>query len=189
MRDTTVLFDACVLYPAPLRSLLMWLSEAELFRPRWTDAIHEEWMRSVQRTLPDFNREQAERVRDLMNAHVPGCLVTGYQHRISGIVLPDPDDRHVLAAAIHAQASMLVTFNLRDFPESAVRPHGIVAIHPDVFVSHWLLADPDSVCRAVHSHRASLKNPPKSVDEFLEILECQGLSSTVARLRHFADRL
>lgn len=82
MNPFTVLYDACVLYPAPLRSLLMYLALTDLFKARWTDAIHEEWMRNVQRDYPDITRHQAERIRDLMNAHVHDCLVTGYEDLI-----------------------------------------------------------------------------------------------------------
>ena len=68
MSPFTVLFDACVLYPAPLRSLLMYLAMTGLFRARWTDTIHEEWMRNVLKDYPDMTRGQVERIRDLMNA-------------------------------------------------------------------------------------------------------------------------
>ncbi len=79
MSHFTVVYDACVLYPAPLRSFLMYLAMAGLYRARWTNEIHEEWMRNVQKDYADFTRQQAERIRDLMNAHVVGCLVTGYE--------------------------------------------------------------------------------------------------------------
>jgi hypothetical protein len=102
MNHFTALYDGCGLYPAPLRSLLMYLAMTDLFRAKWTDAIHEEWMRNVQADYPDITRAKAERIRDLMNAHVRDCLVTGYEDLISALTLPDPDDRHVLAAAIRA---------------------------------------------------------------------------------------
>ncbi len=115
----TVVYDACVLYPAPLRSLLMYLAMTGLYRARWTNDIHEEWMRNVQRDYPDVTRQQAERIRDLMNAHIGDCLVTGYETLIPSLALPDPDDRHVLAAAICCEADIILTFNLKDFPEGA----------------------------------------------------------------------
>ena len=114
----TVIYDACMLYPAPLRSLLMYLALTDLFRARWTNDIHEEWMRSVRKGYPDITQPQAERVRDLMNAHVRDCLVTGYEFLIPRLTLPDPDDRHVLAAAIRAGADLIVTANLSDFPRN-----------------------------------------------------------------------
>lgn len=117
----TALYDACVLYPAPLRSLLMYLAMTDLLRARWTDAIHEEWMRNVQNDYPDITRQKAERIRDLMNAHAHDCLVTGYEDLIEALVLPDPNDRHVLAAAIRAGADVIVTSNLADFPAGILR--------------------------------------------------------------------
>ena len=121
----TVVYDACVLYPAPLRSLLMYLAMTGLYRARWTNDIHEEWMRNVQRDYADVTRRQAERIRDLMNAHIADCIVTGYEELIPSLALPDPDDRHVLAAAISCEADIILTFNLKDFPEDILSRHGI----------------------------------------------------------------
>lgn len=83
------MLDACVLYPAPLRSLFMYLAMTDLFRARWTEAIHEEWMRNVQKDYPDISRAKVERVRDLMNAHVRDCLVEGYEALIPSLRLPE----------------------------------------------------------------------------------------------------
>lgn len=100
----TVLYDASVLYPAPLRDLLMRLALTDVFRARWTADIHEEWMRNVLQSRPDLTREQLERTRALMDANVRDGVVKGYQSMIPRLQLPDPDDRHVLAAAIRAKA-------------------------------------------------------------------------------------
>ena len=99
----------------------MYLAMTDLLRARWTDAIHEEWMRNVQNDYPDITRQKAERIRDLMNAHAHDCLVTGYEDLIEALVLPDPNDRHVLAAAIRAGADVIVTSNLADFPAGILR--------------------------------------------------------------------
>lgn len=101
----TAIYDACVLYPAPLRDFLMWLELEDLFRAKWTDQIHEEWIRSVLANRRDLNREKLDRTRDFMNANVRDCLVTGYEDLIAGITLPDADDRHVVAAAIKSSAT------------------------------------------------------------------------------------
>lgn len=121
MAVPTVLFDACVLYPAPLRDLLMRLAATDLFRARWSDAIHDEWIRSVLTQRPDLEAQLA-RTRQLMDAHVMDCLVTGYEPLIDTLGLPDPGDRHVLAAAIIGRADLIVTKNLRDFPADRLRP-------------------------------------------------------------------
>jgi hypothetical protein len=185
----TALYDACALYPAPLRDLLMHLALTDLFRAKWTDAIHEEWMGAVLETRPDLTREKLERTRTLMNAHVRDCLVTGYENLIPSLQLPDPDDRHVLAAAICGRADVIVTFNLKDFPPTVLAPLGIEPQHPDEFVSHLLDLDSGLVCLAVKRQRESLKNPPKTIEEFLPTLEQCGLPQTVARLRTFAPLL
>ena len=82
-------------------------------------------MRNVQKDYPDFTRQRAEKIRDLMNAHVVDCIVTGYETLIPSLTMPDPDDRHVLAAAIRCGADIIVTFNLKDFPEDVLKPYGI----------------------------------------------------------------
>ena len=92
--------DRCVLYPAPLRDLLMQLALTDLYRARWTEKIHEEWMRNVLKNRPDLSKEQLERTKSLMNRSVRDCLIEGYEFIIPSLDLPDPDDRHILAAAI-----------------------------------------------------------------------------------------
>ena len=183
------LYDACILHPAPLRDLLMHLSVSGLYRARWTERIHQEWMRSVAARRPDLPRQRLERARDLMNAHVPDSLVTGYEPLEALLTLPDPDDRHVLAAAIHCGAGAIVTYNLKDFPEAVLAPLGITAQHPDEFIEHAIDLNPAAVCKAVRDQRASLKNPPRSVEELFDTYLQQGLATTVAALRDHAELL
>lgn len=183
----TALFDACVLYPAPLRDFLMHLVQTGLFRAKWTDAIHEEWIGSLLKNRPDLTRSQLEWTRLQMNTHAEGCLVTNYEDLIPSLQLPDPNDRHVLAAAIRASADVIVTSNLSDFPRGTLAKFGIEAQHPDQFLTHLLDLAPNVVCAAAKRQRQSLKKPPKTVAEFLETLEATGLAQTVARLREFAE--
>jgi len=185
----TVVYDACVLYPAPLRDLLMRLALTDLYRARWSDQIHEEWINAVLRNRPDLSRAQLERTRSLMNAHVRDALVDGHQSLIPALALPDPDDRHVLAAAIQCGADLIVTFNLDDFPEHALASYGIGACHPDLFLVDQLNLDAERVCLAMRQHRASLRNPPKTVDEYLATLEEQGLTRFSQAVRHYAAEL
>lgn len=183
MANFTVVYDASVLYPAPLRDFLMHLALTDLFRARWTEDIHEEWIRSVLEVRTDLRREQMERTRELMNANVRDCLVEGYQSLIPGLELPDPDDRHVLAAAIRASASVIVTFNLRDFPTARLEQYGVEAQHPDEFIAHLIDLNQMKVCAAAEEQRRSLRNPPKTVEEYLETLLKQGLPQTATLLR------
>ncbi len=182
------LLDACVLYPAPLRDLLMRLAVARLFQPRWSDEIHDEWIRSVLSDRPDVTEESLLRCRELMEEHVPFCLVTDFAWLIPSLTLPDQDDRHVLAAAIHGGAALIVTFNLADFPSSVLAGYSIEAVHPDEFVCRLMDENPDGVISAMRIHRAALKKPPKDSGQYLATLEQCGLKETAGRLRpHTAE--
>src|SRR5260221_8422262 len=95
--------DACVLYPPIVRDLLMWLAVEKLYQPKWTEEIHAEWIENLLENRPELDRTALLRTRDLMNQNGGDCLVEGYEPLISTIVLPDPDDRHVVAAAIKGE--------------------------------------------------------------------------------------
>lgn len=167
----------------------MHLALTDLFHAKWTNAIHDEWIRNVLKSRPDIDAAKLERTRTLMNAHVIDALVVGYEGLIPSLALPDPDDRHVLAAAVACGADVVLTFNLRDFPATALATLGIEARHPDDFIPPLVIQSPDVVCTAARRQRASLKNPPKSVDEYFQVLENQGLRRTVAELRPYADQI
>jgi hypothetical protein len=107
----TAVYDACVLYPAPLRDFLMWLGLSGRFRARWSAQIHDEWKRNLLRNRGDLSGEQVDRTSALMDQAIPDGLVSGHEVIIEGLTLPDSDDRHVLAAAIRCNASVIVTFN------------------------------------------------------------------------------
>jgi predicted nucleic acid-binding protein len=183
----TALFDACVLYPAPLRDLLLQLATMDLFRAKWTDAIHEEWTRNVLLRRTDLTAEQLGRTRQLMDQGVRDALVRDYEGLIAAVELPDPDDRHVLAAAIRARADVIVTYNLGDFPAAVLGRYGIEAQHPDVFVVHLLDLDEARVLSSVKAVRARLRRPPRTAEEYLGTLEQQSLPETVAWIRRFQD--
>ena len=178
-------YDANVLYPAELRNLLMHLALIGLFRAKWSADVHEEWISSLLKSRPALTRDKLERTRMLMDKHAVDALVTGYEDLIPGLQLPDPDDRHVLAAAIRGHANVIVTMNLRDFPSDTIGSFGIEVQHPDEFVLHLLDLAPGAVVAAAQNHRQSLKNPPKTVAEYLETLERQGLTQTVSVLREY----
>src|SRR4051794_19944718 len=133
MGAIVAVYDACVLYPAPLRDLLIRLAATGLVRARWTARIHEEWLRGLLARRKDLTVERLRRTQQLMIDAVPDCLITGYEHLIPHVHLPDEDDRHVLAAAIAGRAELIVTVNLRDFPADVLETHNIEAIHPDNF--------------------------------------------------------
>ena len=185
----TAVYDACVLYPAPLRDFLMWLALSGRFRARWSQTIHDEWKRNLLKNRPDLSREQVDRTSALMDQAVPDALVEGYEALVLGLTLPDPDDRHVLAAAIRCGASVIVTFNQKDFPAEVLELYGIEAQHPDEFVENVLDLDTAAVVSAAQRQRAQLKHPPLDVDAYLEILQRQGLVQVARVLAGYRSML
>jgi predicted nucleic acid-binding protein len=181
--NIAVVYDACVLYPAPLRDLLVQLATTGFFRAKWTELIHDEWTRNLLIKRPDLNANKLARLRVLMNENVPDSLVTDFEDLIPTLELPDPDDCHVLAAAISATAEIIVTFNLKDFPDAILSRYGIVAQHPDVFVGDLIERYPQQVLQAIDTILDRLKNPPQTFDNHLETLANQGLLTSVAMLR------
>lgn len=149
MASLVVLYDSCVLYPAPLRDLLMYLAMTDVYHAKWTNEIHEEW--------------------------------------ISKLTLPDLNDRHVLAAAIYAEASVIVTYNLKDFPEKILGRYDIEVLHPDEFLVNVLDVALEKICNAIKSHRLSLKNPSKTVEQYLETLNRQLLTKAVKKLEEYYE--
>jgi len=189
MSRFSALLDANVLYPAPLRDLFLQLAVTDLFKARWSADIHREWIEALLRNEPHRERGALERTRDLMDLHTRDALVTGYEGLIPTLTLPDPEDRHVLAAAIAGRCDVIVTQNLKHFPEAALAPLGIEALHPDEFLCNQMSLAPGLFCSAVRKVRARLRNPPCSVETYLDTLTRQGLVATVAELEPFADGL
>jgi predicted nucleic acid-binding protein len=184
----TAVLDACVLYPAPLRDLLLSLASGEMFGARWTSIIQAEWVRNLATKRPDLTLDVLERTVTMMNSAIEDCLVENFAWLIESLTLPDPDDRHVLAAAIVGHADAIVTFNLKDFPERVVSGHGIEVLHPDDFLIAQYDLNPIKVLSVVKSLRCRLRKPPKSADELIMTYEQQGLPQFCAKLR-LADGL
>jgi predicted nucleic acid-binding protein len=183
MTSFVALLDACVLYPNYLRDILIQLALTDLFRAKWTHLIHEEWMRNVLKNRPDLKMAQLEIVRDLMDKSVRDCLVREFEWLIPSLALPDPSDRHILAAAIASEANVIVTFNLKDFPDSVLSKYSIEAKHPDDFIVDIIDLNPLKVMAALETARMRFKNPPKTFDEYMEILVKQELSKSVTIFR------
>lgn len=183
----TAILDANVLYPASLRSILMYLATTSLFRARWTLDIHEEWIRNLLVKRQDLRREQLEEQRDLMIRAIPDSLVSGYQSIIQGLILPDANDRHVLAAAIRSNAEIIVTINLNDFPTDVLGQYNIIAQHPDDFIMDLFDLNPLKVLTSFKEDRNHYLKPPYSPNEYIRILKRQGLANTAAYLEDSID--
>ena len=172
MANFTSVLDASILYSAAVRDLVLSLAANGLYRPAWSEMIHDEWMRNLIANQGGGAaiRAYASRARQRMEAIFPDALVDGFQPLIAGLTLPDPSDRHVLAAAVHVGAAVIVTYNLRDFPISELAKFGIEAWHPDDFVEFLLNAEIDAALDAIREHRARLRQPPKTQTEYIDML-------------------
>ena len=179
----SAVFDACVLYPAPLRDLLLRLTKAGVVDGFWSSTILDECFRSIARNRPDLPVGVLEASRDAMERYFPSRLLSGHEQLIEELSLPDPDDRHVLAAAVHAALPTIVTFNLKDFPANELVRYHVVAVHPDDFVLAAIARDADGVVNVVGEQRASLSRPPATMEQLLNRLAEQGLRASVAVLR------
>lgn len=178
-----VLYDANVLYPSTLRDLLIRIAAAGLVQAKWTDRILDEVFRNVRKNRPELPHDLLDRTRTLMVKAVRDCLVNGYEPLIPVLELPDPDDRHVLAAAIRAQAQVIVTDNLKDFPAEALRQWGIEPKSADDFISDQIGLDAKVVWSCVQQIANSWRNPPGVIADVLTSLERCGLVQSVAELR------
>lgn len=178
----TAVLDANVLYPTLVRDLLLSLATSGLYHARWTVDIHDEWTRHLAQDRPDL-ADKLPAVVALMNEAVPDCLVENYKPLVGCVELPDPNDRHVLAAAIAGHADCIVTFNVKDFPHEATSRHGIEVQHPDDFVMNQLQLQQLVALEAVKRMRARWRNPERTASELINALEHRGLPLTAEHLR------
>ena len=183
----TAVLDACVLYPAPVRDILLSLAHQGLYHARWTVTINDEWIRNLLQNRPELNAEQLRRTAERMAQAIPDSLITGYERFASIVDLPDPDDRHVLAAALVGHADAIVTFNLKDFPAGTLEPLGLEAQHPDDFVVNQLHLNLTEALKAVKAQRARLMRPTRTAAELLATLARCGLPQTASLVAENAE--
>jgi len=184
MADYIVLYDSCILYSRILRTLFIELAITELFQAKWTNEIHQEWVNNVLIKNPSFDRSKLEETKENLNEAVPDCLVMNYEKLIPSLILPDANDRHVLAAAIQCGAQAIVTNNLKDFPKDSLHPYDMEAIDPDTFITLQMDLFPDKVITAVRNSRRWYSF---SSVEFLISLRDKGLIKTTARLENYQN--
>lgn len=182
-------YDANILYSAVLCDLFLRVATAGLVRAHWTDQNHEEWIRAVLRRRTDLSRDQLTRRRDAMDRAVPGALVTDFEHLVPALELLDPEDRHVLAAAIVAGAQVIVTKNTKDFPAAVLDPRGVVARGPDGFLLELFSTRHEEMLQAVADHRRSLVSPSRGVDEHHDAYRRNELPTFADALAAYRDRV
>lgn len=182
-KPPVAVYDACVLYPFHLRNVLIQIAFDGLVDARWTDDIHGEWIRNLAARSPGISIERLDATRARMNAVLPEANVVNYRDLIPNLSLPDSDDRHVLAAAIAGRASVIVTWNVKDFPAADLQPHGISCLTPDDFLAGLHATHPAELIDSVARARRNLRKSVPTIDAFIEALEHQGLSIFASLLR------
>lgn len=181
--------DANVLHPAFLRASLLWFADARLLRPVWSKDVLEEWRRSVQRRHADMDDTKLDIIQAAFVDQFPDAEVTEYERFIEAVDLPDPNDRHVLAAAIVGRCNGIVTANLKHFPADTLDQFGIEAVHPDDFIVNIIDLDRSKALGACKRHREAMSKSTPTVDEFLERFETVGLIQAHQRLSQYKELL
>ena len=189
MTNATAFLDTSVLYSAPIRDLFLELAASDVYQAKWSDMVIDEWIHALLHNRPDLTRKKSSRTRELMNAHVRDAIVSDFNHLISGLNLPDPSDRHVLATAIKSRATVIVTSNLKDFPLETTERWGIDVLHSDDFLTNLFRSSQPVFLSVMKRVRSRLITPPKLVDEYLEILHRQGVVATVREIIPFKQVL
>lgn len=177
-----VVLDACVLYPAPLRDFLLSVAFEDVFIPLWSDEIQHEWVRNLLLNRKDLDKDRLEKSVEIMNLAFPNANVKFKSEITEKIELPDIKDHHVLAAAIQSQANIILTINLRDFPNDLLSKFGIISMHPDDFLMVLTKELPVQIQSAFDKMVNRLRNPVKSKIEVKWMLERCGLTKTVRYL-------
>jgi predicted nucleic acid-binding protein len=172
----TAVLDTNVIYPAIVRDVLFWFAHYELFIPKWSVHIFDEWKSVMERK--GVASEIAEKRVQVANLAFPDALVSNYHYLLSTVTLPDSKDCHVLAAAIKINANAIVTNNLKDFPADYLAEFGLVAKSADDFLTDIIDLNQQQALNAFREMVLHKKNPELSVYQVLEILRKSGLNDT-----------
>ena len=182
----TAILDACVLYPRLLRDVLLSLAHADLYTARWTQEIEREWTAALLKTKPEHERG-IRSAAEQMRIAIPDCLVVDYEPLIETLSLPDPNDRHVLAAAIRGNADAIVSTNTKDFPSKVLDKFDIELQTPDQFVLNQLMLHPPRALGAIKKMRMRWERPNRSATDMVDLFESRQLAQTAAHLRDVLD--
>jgi len=190
----TAFADACTLASALKRNLLLSLAEAEFFRLRWSISVLDETEAAIEKILSGRGLtdagERARRARASMEAAFEDAMVADFDNLLPVAAgLPDPDDHHVLAAAVKTQAAMIVTENLKDFPAAILFPLNMEAKSADTFIVDTIALDTGRAVAAIRRMRERFKKPEKTADLLLLDMEAEGMIETVDLLRPHVESL
>jgi len=168
--------DTNVILPIEIRDLLFWFAHDDLYTPKWSKHIFDEWESVMRRK--EVNEEEIKKRIGWANLAFPDAMVKNYEVLIDGLELPDPKDRHVLAAAIKINANIIVTNNLKDFPKDYLGRFGLSAKKADDFLTDIIDLNQEIAINSFRKLVLNRRNP--DLDEF-QVLDCfrrNGLNDT-----------
>lgn len=168
--------DTNVIYPIEIRDLLFWFAYYEMFTPKWSEHIFDEWKDVMIRN--GISEEEASKRVERANIAFPDALVANYSGLINSLELPDPKDRHVLAAAIKTNANVIVTNNIKDFPKDYLASFGLTAKTADDFLTDIIDLNPEQAVKAFKQLVLNRRNPDLDEFQVLDILRNRGLKDT-----------
>lgn len=168
--------DTNVIYPVIIRDLLLWLAHYDLYTPKWSRHIVDEWQSVMERK--GVAHEEVEKRVQRVNLAFPDALVQNYIGLVDGLDLPDEKDRHVLAAAIKINADVIVTNNIKDFPAAYLETFGLTAKTADDFLTDIIDLNQDEAIAAFKEMVLNKKNPELDEFQVLEQLRKAGLFET-----------
>jgi predicted nucleic acid-binding protein len=180
---TAVFLDACVLVPITLTNVILTAAEAGLVRPHWSAEVVEEAVEAILEIRPGLAEDRIRRRFAAMNAAFEGASVSGDPAALDGTGFPDPDDLHVVAAAIAAEARMIVTANIRDFPSHVLAVLGLNVVSPDQLLLGLLEEDAEATVNVVVEVATALRNPQRTIEDLLASLSLAGARRFAAEVR------
>jgi len=179
-----VVIDACVLYSAPIRDILLSFTAERLFKVKWSDKIQEEWLQNLLKNRSDLKEANLLKTIKAMNTAFSDANVENFEALIPGINIPDKDDRHVVACTVKCKADLIVTHNLKDFPRKELSKYDIEIQEPDKLISNLIDISAETSCKAFNKMVKRLKSPKKTTDEVLKTIKECGLKKSAKKLRN-----
>ena len=172
----TCVLDTNVIYPIEIRDLLFWFAHYDLFTPKWSNHIFDEWEDVMDRK--GVSKKEIKKRTNIANLAFPDALVMNYEPLIDGLTLPDIKDRHVLAAAIKTNANVIVTNNLKDFPQDYLASFGLVVKSADNFIADIIDLNHDKAIEAFKKLVLNRRNPDLDEFEVLDNFRKNGLNDS-----------
>ena len=170
------ILDTNVIYPIEIRDLLFWFAHYDLYTPKWSEHIFDEWADVMKRK--GVSKEEISKRLARANLAFPDAFVSNYSGLITGLELPDKNDCHVLAAAIKTNANVIVTNNIKDFPKEYLSSFGLSAKTADDFLTDIIDLNPEEAIKAFKEMVLYRRNPDLDEFQVLDILRNRGLKDT-----------